>query len=361
MSSIKDQSNDELNLKKTRPVAGEKRRFTTGEALFLSPLPVPTGNIPMDLGGSFVDVNDTTLDVGSSNFGKAFQARSMIGLGMMFILSCLIVLPLLAGSTTWGNPFSESFWDRAGSMFDLGVIFSFWGGGAAALLGAYVILSTTRKKSRTRPIRFNRQRREVCFFPEGSDTPVVQPWEETVSWLSISTGVTGVGVTSTYTFGMAFDDPSADLVHFVNQGLMTPAHGLGKWEAIRVYMEKGPQFCPGIAPYEGRNTFDQLRKTIKEEYREGERSAISVGWWYLSQLITWWRFPYWIAEWDHRYSMKALPDSIAEWSKPLSPEQWAKPSSALIEQSAKIENSFAQGKDFMTYFKTNLSVNESDE
>ncbi|WP_226299069.1 DUF6708 domain-containing protein [Pseudomonas sp. MM213] len=352
---------DEFDIKQQRPAAGETRRFATGEALFFSPLPVPTGQIPMDFGGSFVEVNETFLDLGSSNFGKAFQARAMIGLGMIFIFSCLIVLPLLAGSTTWGNPFSESFWDRAAGMFHFGVTFSLWGGAIAALLGTYVILSTTRAKSRTRPIRFNRQRREVCFFPEGSDAPVIQPWEETVSWLSISTGVTGVGVTSAYTFGMAFDDSRADVVHFVRQGVMTPTHGLGKWEAIRVYMEKGPEFCPGKAPYEGRHTFDKERQDVHEEYQHNERSALGVGWWYLTHLITWWRFPYWVAEWDHRFSMKSLPNSIAEWSKPLPSEQWAKPSQALNEQSAKIERAFAQGQDFMTYFKANLSKTEAKE
>ena len=230
ITSKNEESSDDLNLKKIRPVAGEKRKFATGEALFFCPFPIPTGNVPMDLGGSFVEVNDTFLDLGSSNFGKAFQARAMIGLGMMFIFSCLIILPLLAGSTTWGSPFSESFWDITAGMFDFGVTFSIWGGGIAALLGIYVILSTTRAKSRTRPIRFNRQRREACFFPEGSDLPVIQPWEEIASWLSISTGVAGVGVTSAYTFGMAFNDSRADAVHFVRQGVMTPAHALGKWE-----------------------------------------------------------------------------------------------------------------------------------
>ncbi|MHC8336665.1 hypothetical protein [Pseudomonas sp. HLT2-19-2] len=210
-------------------------------------------------------------------------------------------------------------------------------------------------------LRFNRQRREVCFFPEGSDVPVIQPWEETVSWLSISTGVTGVGVTSAYTFGMAFDDSKADVVHFVRQAVMTPAHGLGKWEAIRVYMEKGPEFCPGKAPYEGRGTFDKERQDMHEEHQHNERSAFGVGWWYLTHLITWWRFPYWVAEWDHRFSMKSLPDSIAEWSKSLPTEQWAKPSQALKEQSAKIEKVFAQGQDFMTYFKANLNEIKTEE
>ncbi|WP_339451358.1 hypothetical protein [Pseudomonas sp. EA_5y_Pfl2_R50] len=62
----------ELDLKNHRPTAGETRRFATGEALVFSPLPVPTGQIPMDLGGSFVEVNDTYLDLGSSNLTKSF-------------------------------------------------------------------------------------------------------------------------------------------------------------------------------------------------------------------------------------------------------------------------------------------------
>lgn len=47
--SSKSTNNDEPHLKHQRPVAGESRRFTTGEAVFFSPLPVPTGQIPMDL------------------------------------------------------------------------------------------------------------------------------------------------------------------------------------------------------------------------------------------------------------------------------------------------------------------------
>ena len=59
--------------------------------------------------------------------------------------------------------------------------------------------------------------------------------------------------------------------------------------------------------------------------------------------------------------MKSLPNSIAEWSKSLPPEQWAKPSQALKEQSVKIEKAFAQGQDFMTYFKANLNESNTEE
>ncbi|MGQ3852892.1 DUF6708 domain-containing protein [Pseudomonas capsici] len=352
---------DELDLKHNRPKAGEIRRFATGESVFLSPLPVPTGQPPMDLGGSFLEVNDAYLDVGSSNQGKSYQARLCVMMPMFVIIVSLIVAPVLAGSGTFFNPFGRTFWYYFSNFFSLGLWISLWGGGAVALIGIYAIVSTTRAKARTRPIRFNRQRREVCYFPDGSNEPVIQPWEDTVTWVSVSTGFTGVGVMSTYTFGMAIDDPVGDKVHFLRQGVPTPLHGLAKWEAIRVYMEKGPDFCPGKANHEGAHTFDKEREDMREEYHHKERSALGVGWWYLTHIVTLWRVPYWIAAWDQRYTMKALPDSIADWSKPLPPEQQATPSPALKQQSADLEKAFAQGQDFMTYFKANLSESKAEE
>ncbi|WP_318652985.1 hypothetical protein [Pseudomonas sp. PDM02] len=352
---------EEINIKLQRPTAGEVRKFATGEAVFLAPLPVPTGDTPMDLDGSFIEINESFLDIGSSNFNKAFQTQAMIGLVMAFIITCVVIGPLIIGLTAFGDPYGRSFTDNFLEFFFPGLEFAMWGALGFSAMGIYVILSSTFNKTRSRPIRFHRQRREVCFFPNGSDDPVIQPWEELVAWLSVSTESTGESIISTYTFGMAFDDPKSDKVHFVNQGVATPLHGLGKWEAIRVYMEKGPEFCPGQAPYEGRHTFDKERQDMHEEYQHNERSALGVGWWYLTHLITWWRFPYWVAEWDHRFSMKSLPESIAEWSNPLPSEQWVKPSSALNEQSAKIERAFAQGQDFMTYFKANLSKTEAKE
>ncbi|WP_374011531.1 DUF6708 domain-containing protein [Pseudomonas cichorii] len=360
MSSPQTQ-HDEIDLKHNRPRAGEIRPFATGESLFLSPLPVPTGQMPIDLGGSFLEVNDVYLDVGSSNQGKAFQARMAVMLPMAAIIVCIVVAPILGGLGTFFNPFGRTFWYYFSDLFGFGLWMSLWTGGLGALIGLYAVVSTTRTKARTRPIRFNRQRREVCYFPDGYDKPVIQPWEDTVAWVSVSTGFTGVGVMSTYTFGMAIDDPVGDKVHFLRQGVPTPLHGLAKWEAIRVYMEKGPDFCPGKATHEGAHTFDKEREDMREEYQHKERSALGVGWWYLTHIVTLWRVPYWIAAWDQRYTMKALPDSIADWSKPLPPEQQAKPSPALKQQSADLEKAFAQGQDFMTYFKANLSEAKTEE
>lgn len=345
----------DFDLKNQRPSAGEVRRFATGEALFLAPLPLPTGHAPMDLGGSFLEVNDTYLDVGQSNFNKAFQAQLMIW-GVMFILIVsLIVGPLIVGLGAFGDLYGRSFISLAAEMLPSGALIALMGGGFFGALGATAVIRTTLQKARTRPMRFNRQRREVCYFPSGSDEPIIQPWEELVAWVSISTGTTGEGIMSTYSLGMALDNPKTDKTHFLNQGVLTPAHGLSKWEAIRVYMAKGPAFCPGKAPYEGRHTFDEERKSMREAYREGDCSAIGVAWWYLRNIVTWWRFPYWVAEWDHRYSMKAMPVSIEQWSQPLPPAQWAKPSSALLAQTAEIEKALAKGQSFMDYFNSALS------
>ncbi|QEI09555.1 hypothetical protein FXN63_24900 [Pigmentiphaga aceris] len=135
---------------------------------------------------------------------------------------------------------------------------------------------------------------------------------------------------------------------------MTPLHGLVQWESIRTYMEKGPEFAPGVAPYEGLHTFDKEREDMREEYLYKERSALGVAWWYVSHVFTLWRFPYWVAEWDHGYSMKAMPDSIAAWSQAIPPEEWAKPSAELKEESVKIEAAFAEGINFAKYFESKL-------
>lgn len=52
------------------------------------------------------------------------------------------------------------------------------------------------------PTRFNRQRREVCFVPEGEKKPILVPWEELVAWVTETQGVTEYGVQRQYGFGM---------------------------------------------------------------------------------------------------------------------------------------------------------------
>ena len=99
-----DNNEHTLDLKQQPPCAGEVRHFATGQALFLAPLPLPTGSPAMDLGGSFIEVNETYIDVGQSNFNKAFQAQLMIWGVMCMLIMCLIILPLIVLSMAIGDP-----------------------------------------------------------------------------------------------------------------------------------------------------------------------------------------------------------------------------------------------------------------
>jgi hypothetical protein len=333
-------------------VAGSTVAFPTGEALFLSPLPVPTGQLPFDLDGSIVEINETYLDLGSTNSGKIFQAQIMITNIMLVILFFFAFTPFIAGATAWGNPHGVTFWSRADAVLDYTYNLALWLIAMTTLIALYVIFGSTIKKTKTRPIRFNRQKREICYFPENSDTPIIRPWEETIAWISISFNTTGVGLIKTYTLGIAIEDKANGLTHYINNTVPSPYHGIGQWEAIRTYMEKGPDYCPEKSTPEGLHTFDVKRKELHSE----QKGMIAKSWWLLTHLISWWKIPYLIAEWDHQHSMKAMPETINEWSKPIPKLQWAHPSPELSDQTSKIEKAFSQGQDFMSYFKSTLKA-----
>src|SRR5690606_8076943 len=143
----------EFDLKSQRPSAGELRSFATGQALFLAPLPLPTGHAPMDLGGNFLEVNDTYLDVGQSNFNKAFQTQLMIWVLSSDLIACLIVLPVIGVSGGFADALEGQFMTLVMYALEGLRVFSriaLVGGGFAAILGAAVVIRTTFQKARTR-------------------------------------------------------------------------------------------------------------------------------------------------------------------------------------------------------------------
>jgi hypothetical protein len=68
----------DFNLAQNRPLAGETRTFPLGQALFFSPMPSPTARIaPGSWGESnqVVAINDTYMDIGQGNQGRAGQVQ----------------------------------------------------------------------------------------------------------------------------------------------------------------------------------------------------------------------------------------------------------------------------------------------
>ncbi|MEI6859312.1 MAG: hypothetical protein V5788_05940 [Shewanella sp.] len=74
MGKNNDKADAALDLSNSPPTAGEQRDIPLGQALFFSPLPTAQGD-GLDINGSFLEVNDVYLDIGSSNSGKNFQVQ----------------------------------------------------------------------------------------------------------------------------------------------------------------------------------------------------------------------------------------------------------------------------------------------
>ncbi|MEB0151350.1 hypothetical protein QN398_28145, partial [Pseudomonas sp. CCC2.2] len=55
------------------------------------------------------------------------------------------------------------------------------------------------------PTRFNRQRREVCFMPDGATEPLFVPWESLSAWIVQGQSASQYGVTRHYGMGMGFE------------------------------------------------------------------------------------------------------------------------------------------------------------
>ncbi|KEA64658.1 hypothetical protein ADIMK_1111 [Marinobacterium lacunae] len=345
-----------LELKERPPRAGEVRKHLWGEAMFFSPRPMPTwaaGEGRM-AAGEVLEVNETYMDIGQSNCGKAFQVQAGIGILMggfwVFFMAAIAMGFGLQYKNYYDQSFFYYFKEIASEISPpLGYIFLIAGG-----IYLYAILYTTFRKSRQRPLRLNRQRREVCFFPKGRDEPAICPWEEVVAWVALSTGSTGTNLMQSITFGMALPYDNGENYWLLHQDVMLVTQAQEAWETMRRYMDEGPECWPRPMPPETRATFDDIRYRRREMFKRGTKrwfwsrqqdigpSWLGLFWFYFWNLFCFWKFPYWVAEWDQKYSMKPMPASIDEWSAPLPEEQWTKPSPELLKEKAELEQFYRE-------------------
>ncbi|WP_256577493.1 DUF6708 domain-containing protein [Pseudomonas sp. R37(2017)] len=367
------------DIRSQRPRAGEIRARGLNETLFLSPLPVYTGQAQTSR-RNFSEMNDTYLELGGNNLGMVEQGKILaagiwMALFTAFVPSSLLIL---CGVIFYPENFKTPLKDL--STFLQASI------SAAGLfivpLGAYVygMLSSVYESAKTYPIRFNRQRREVCFVDAKTHRILIVPWESVVAWVSNTQGVTSYGATRQYTFGMGLEDEEQDKVQFLLMPQASDAHALGMWASIRNYMEEGQLVdTPNpllailgltptgdqLKPYEGLHTFEIERENARRrchmndrgadlspEEREAcgfpKRSPWPLRFWYMRRVLVFWKMPYLIAEWGHRKGRPTLPQQVQDWSQPLPPEQWAKPSPALVKANQIVQNAMdKQGATFV--------------
>ncbi|WP_324833472.1 hypothetical protein [Pseudomonas saxonica] len=190
------------------------------------------------------------------------------------------------------------------------------------------------------PTRFNRQRREVCFMPDGATEPLFVPWESLSAWVVQAQGATQYGVIRQYGMGMGFEH-EGELVRVEFQcGSVQLA--ISNWEAVRGYMEyelhdlstlQDPLGLqePGDPPHEGLHTFRNARAGLHRRLRDKEVGRIYAFFWYVYHVMTLWTLPNHLVEWEikriAKVGRRALPPAMQAWSEPLPPamQAWSEP------------------------------------
>ncbi|MDD2058553.1 hypothetical protein NPS58_14075 [Pseudomonas putida] len=284
------------------PPAGttKKRLFSRND--YLAPLPIPTGAKPCDVLNTIWRKNEVFLDIGNYSIGSAVM---VIWLGVMLFLGLAYIFndpdALILGACIMGIP-----------------IFSLIQG-----LFREVPL----------PVRFNRQRREVCV-PQADGTYWIVPWESVTALATQHSSVSQAGRTTMGLLIIGFENPDPQAKEETKHYWMGFNCGGGRtamalWECMRSYMEIGPEAAPEAAAL---NSGGSLRYYV--DYMNDKAKERG---WFLTLLwevvIGVFIFNAPLATYLQRKKLYPPPDltypDIIEWSKPLPPEQWAKRSPEL--------------------------------
>ena len=296
------------------PPAGttQKRLFSRND--YLAPLPIPTGEEPCDVLTIIWRKNEVFVDIGNYSIGAA----------VMTIWPMMVLFALMSYITP--EPL-------------------IWGGGLIIVGIPILFVIQGLFREVPLPVRFNRQRREVCV-PRGDNEYWIVPWESVTAAATQHSSVSQAGRATMGLLIIGFENPDPqakdDNKHFsfgFNCGGGTTAMAL--WECIRSYMEIGPQAVPKAAAL---NAGESLRF-----YIDYMRDKAKTRGWILTLLwdgiLGVFIFNAPLAQYLQRKKLYPPPDltypAIIEWSKPLPPEQWAKRSAALETAIAKREAELA--------------------
>ncbi|MEO8645825.1 hypothetical protein [Pseudomonas sp.] len=311
------------------PPAGTTKKRMLSRNDYLAPLPIPTGEKPQDVLNTIWRKNEVFLDIGNYSIGSAV---------MMLWPMVMVVLAMSFFTRNLDSEFSQD-------ILILGSVIV----GIPAL---FIIQGLFREVPL--PVRFNRQRREVCV-PRDDGQYWIVPWETVTAAATQQSSVSQAGKATMGLLIIGFENPDPlakeDNKHFslgFNCGGGTTAMAL--WECMRSYMEIGPQVLPITNDFEGGREKLRGRSVfwgICCAYLDGIRQhlvAQEIGkalWLVIGAVLLGAPLAMMLQEWK----LSPPPDlpypDIIEWSKPLPPEQWAKRSPKLEVAIAKREAELA--------------------
>ncbi|MGE8148449.1 hypothetical protein ACQKP7_25175, partial [Pseudomonas frederiksbergensis] len=209
--------------------AGDVEPFPSGRITYLAPLPLPTAMPPH--GPHIGELNEVFMDFGLG-WPEVFSWQVILGGPFSVAFSVAFLIPLFAGfmfflfGMGWGD-ISHAIAGVFNEAYGLALL----GGFLMLLIGLLTWHHNHKKRLNIFPTRFNRQRREVCFIPEGTTEPVFVPWESLSAWVIEAQGATQYGIHRQYGMGIGFQHgETLTSVEFPCFGLPI---AISHWEAIR--------------------------------------------------------------------------------------------------------------------------------
>ncbi|KPW52760.1 MULTISPECIES: DUF6708 domain-containing protein [Pseudomonas] len=291
--------------------AGTRQKKLFSQNDYLAPLPLPTGQQPVDSLNIIWRKNEVYIDIGCYSVGSAV----------------MVIWPMMIFYLTLAYSFRNLIPQLSIFMLIAGAVIT----GIPTLMLVHGLLRPTPP-----PVRFNRQRREVCVPRDNGEYWIV-PWESVTAAATQCSSIGQAGRVTTGLLFIGFENPdpeaSEDNKHFsmgFNCGGGETAMAL--WECMRSYMEIGPVAVPesrvGAMPYEKTQI-----GSIFTSLRKGDVFDVLHGLFFITILGTY------LAEKLQNLKLSPPPDleypDIIEWSKSLPPEQWATPSPELLAALAQ--------------------------
>jgi len=339
------------------PHAGDFEKNKGTEALYLAPNPLPTGVVPFSGQRMHREINDVFLDFGPGGGGLEFAIRLSVGSVMnMVIFFLLLGLGLgVHAYIEYGSPFYEILVNLILPSYFI------WGFLAFMILTAGIPLTKSiLKVINEPPVRFNRQRREVAYVPKKGEPPLIVPWEEVIACVTVGSVVTEYAVMPSASLMIGLRDSSSGAVAWLTIPTGHLSLAVSEWEALRVYMEEGPEAVPVtlLTDEEFQEGTVAYFHMCREVYREMHSWPVYAFGFLTIQFCSGWTLPCRLAQWVSNQPKAAFPDSIVEWSKPIPPEQHAQPSLELLQQSAEVREAFSQGLNLFEFY--NIKFTDED-
>jgi hypothetical protein len=298
----------------------------------LAPPAVPTGQPAQDLLSLIWRKNDIYLDIGS--FAMSAGWMTLHAMTFVFLFSSFCI-SLNAPENIQGN--IDWLFHLIGPVPGLMIMGPLW----------YLFIRDWKKPLRP-PLRFNRQRREVCVT-EADGTSWLVPWERVHA---IAPSVTTLGTYGAMQNGalviwLPLKGEEHEPYHENKQGyvfMTNPGPGISamaQWECIRSFMEVGPHSVPEPCPYPKKLSFVEIIKGYKDMAKK-DGWAKTILWNGLVATVVFNAYTYLHFA---RQKLAVLPDlttpEVIEWSKPLPPEHWARRSPELAQAIAEREAELA--------------------